>query len=420
MESMSKKVLIVAYQFPPMGGSGVQRSTKFAKYLTQLGYEVTVFTIDFSSGVMDASLNEELDGVKVVRTKPYDFSNWKGPFKLLGKVLKRKVLIPDGEYYWYMKVRKQALSLVDEIKPDILYTTSYPYSDHLIGRYIKMNRPTLKWVVDFRDEWTKNPYIIDMNYSKLRKRIEQKMEKSVIENCDHLITNSPQMLEGFLTDYGIRQKSSVIPNGYDPYDFEGIQAQRESNDKFVITYTGSMYGRRKPEFFLRGLRVLIDDGLIDVGSVEVKLVGHFNEASKKLAYDLIGYRSILSFYDYAPHKESIQFLMASDLLLLIVGPGIGSKNFYTGKIFEYLYTGKPIFAMVPKDGAAASVVIETKTGFVADSDDFDEIKNTLLTIYTKWSKGNLELEPNHDKIAQYNRRRQTEDLSKVFVKLLDR
>lgn len=33
-----KKVLIIAYIFPPLGGSGVQRSLKFVKYLREFGW----------------------------------------------------------------------------------------------------------------------------------------------------------------------------------------------------------------------------------------------------------------------------------------------------------------------------------------------------------------------------------------------
>ena len=32
-----RKVLIIANQFPPMGGSGVQRSVKFVKHLRSFG-----------------------------------------------------------------------------------------------------------------------------------------------------------------------------------------------------------------------------------------------------------------------------------------------------------------------------------------------------------------------------------------------
>ncbi len=40
----TKKFLMIANQFPPMGGSGVQRSSKFAKFLPTFGYKAVVLT----------------------------------------------------------------------------------------------------------------------------------------------------------------------------------------------------------------------------------------------------------------------------------------------------------------------------------------------------------------------------------------
>ena len=39
-----KRVLIIAYHFPPIGGAGVQRTVKFARYLHEFGYEPIVVT----------------------------------------------------------------------------------------------------------------------------------------------------------------------------------------------------------------------------------------------------------------------------------------------------------------------------------------------------------------------------------------
>ncbi len=101
---MRKKVLMVANQFPPMGGSGVQRSVKFAKYLPGFDWEPIVFTRECQQGLMDASLLKDLpDNLKVIRTKAYDLSEWKRPFDLVGKVISRKLLIPDGDRIWYEK-----------------------------------------------------------------------------------------------------------------------------------------------------------------------------------------------------------------------------------------------------------------------------------------------------------------------------
>ena len=64
-----KKVLIIAYYFPPLGWSGVQRTLKFVKYLRNFGWEPVVLTVGKTKfSVMDESLSKEIpDDVKVIR-----------------------------------------------------------------------------------------------------------------------------------------------------------------------------------------------------------------------------------------------------------------------------------------------------------------------------------------------------------------
>ena len=40
-----RRVLVVAYVFPPAGGAGVQRVTKFVKYLPEFGWDCSVLTV---------------------------------------------------------------------------------------------------------------------------------------------------------------------------------------------------------------------------------------------------------------------------------------------------------------------------------------------------------------------------------------
>ncbi|MCP4249505.1 MAG: glycosyltransferase family 4 protein, partial [bacterium] len=67
---MQRKVLMIAYFFPPLGGAGVQRSLKFARYLPAEGWAPTVITVKAQDYWMaDDSLERELGpAVRVVRT----------------------------------------------------------------------------------------------------------------------------------------------------------------------------------------------------------------------------------------------------------------------------------------------------------------------------------------------------------------
>ncbi len=192
-----KKVLMIAHSFPPAGGPGVQRTSKFVKHLRNFGWEPVILTRDdVNLSLRDESLWRDIpDNISVYRTKAYDLNTGYG---LLGKLISRKLLLPDSEKLWQIFSLKKALEIIESEKINFIYTTSLPYTSHLLGLNIKKRYPKMAWTADFRDEWTNNPYILDNPYNPLRMRIEKHQEKTVLMSADMLITNTPVMLRNFL------------------------------------------------------------------------------------------------------------------------------------------------------------------------------------------------------------------------------
>ena len=105
-----KRVLVVAYQFPPVGGSGVQRTLKFVKYLPGTGWIPEVLTRDAGRmGQRDDTLLAEVPkDVPVMRTPARDLTVLPWKFALVGKFIAWKLLIPDGEILWMRGAVKAA------------------------------------------------------------------------------------------------------------------------------------------------------------------------------------------------------------------------------------------------------------------------------------------------------------------------
>ncbi len=412
-----KKVLIIANEFPPMGGAGVQRTTKFVKYLPSFGLEPIVVTKEHVGNLTDNSLLEDLpNNLKIYSLKPYDTVNKKGLLKLPYKFLGTRILSPDAEFFWYYFNRENVLDVIKKEKIDCIYSTSFPYSAHLLGLYIKREFPDLPWVVDFRDEWTNNPYNLDSIYKKVKLKAERRKEYEVTSECDYFITNSPFMLENFIADNKtLSGRSTFIPNGYDDDDFQGLINKRDGGDKFVITYSGSLYGRRNLDEFLDGLKILIDNNKIDKNKLEIRIVGNIYETILTSYAQKYGLEGVIKSYGYLPHKDSIQMLYNSDIILLVIGKGKGSKNFYTGKIFEYIRVDRPILAIVPEDGAAAQVIDSTNTGKVVDPEDIVGVSEALEYYYLNWLN-NVEIhKPNWEAIKTFSRKSQTEKLANILL-----
>jgi glycosyltransferase involved in cell wall biosynthesis len=413
-----KKVLIVAYQFPPMGGSGVQRTIKFVKYLRRYGYEPVVLTRKIEGmALKDESLLKDIPpGVRVIRTSPWDFTGLPGIAGLAGKFFGRKVLIPDSERLWAYFSRKTAVQTIREEGIELVYTTSYPYSDHLLGLHLKKEFPRIPWVADFRDEWTNNPYLLDNPHYRLRMNLEKQMEKQVLQRADSLITNTPVMLENFLKiDPALQDRFHVIPNGYDEEDFQGLVTAKPVNTRFTITYTGLLYGRRKPDVFFEAVKQLIRENRIDPAKFHVQLIGDYKVDAMNGLIETYGLTDVIKILPYMKHNECLERLAKSDALLLLEGNGPGAEAFYTGKVFEYMNTGRPILAVIPGKGAAARLVRETETGYVADYADIEGSKVNIAKLYEQWLNKSHNFSPRWDAIRKFERKALTQRLSEVFA-----
>ncbi|HEY5582999.1 MAG TPA: glycosyltransferase family 4 protein [Ruminiclostridium sp.] len=408
-----KNVLIIAHQFPPVGGSGVQRTLKFVKYLRNFDYEPIVLTRDASKAFLkdETLLSEVPESVKIIRTKACDFAALKGVFKYLGKVV-NKLLIPDSEIIWQHFARREALEAVKNNSIDVIYTTSSPYSDHLLGVYLKKHFPEIPLVCDFRDEWTNNPYHVRKG---LRSKIERSQEKMVLSYADCLIANTPVMLSNFLRDNPkTKDKFYVIPNGYDEEDFEGIKDTKPAMDKFTMTYTGLLYGKRKPDNFFEALKKAINEGNIDKSKICVRLIGNFKTELLQSKIDSSGLSNIVVLMPYMKHQECLIELLKSNALLLIEPSGPGSEAFYTGKVFEYMHTERPILAMIPEHGAAAQLIADTKTGLVSDFNDIENTTKNLIYLYNCWVKNSQPLNSDKNEVCKFERKEITKSLVQVL------
>jgi hypothetical protein len=168
----TKRILIFAYFFPPLGGAGVQRVVKLAKYLPSLGWEPTIVTVRARDyWMLDASLQHDLgSGVRIARTRsltglsllqllaPRAAGRTRGARPSMRRIaglrrLAAWTLLPDSYVGWVPFALRAGARLLRAQRYDMLMTTSSPDSAHLIGRGLA-RRFGVPWVADFRDPWT--------------------------------------------------------------------------------------------------------------------------------------------------------------------------------------------------------------------------------------------------------------------------
>lgn len=411
-----RKVLMLAYFFPPAGGGGVQRTTKFVKYLPEYGWQPVVLTVNEQIHTLrDSSLKEDLPADLIVKAT----SAWQLPTCLPWRVrrfISRWLLIVDEQMGWYRPAVLTGEKMIRELQPEVLYTTSAPYSSHLVGRTLK-RKFNLPWLADFRDPWVGNFTV--QPPTPIHAAILRSLESSVVHLADRIVVVSEPMRQAMLTRYPDLPETNfiTITNGFDPQDLTNAQVPGAINDRFVITYSGTFYGsQRTPDAFLQGVKQAIADGLVSEERVEIRFVGNtgaiLKEAVKKYT---LGH--VVNLYGYVSHRASIQHLLAANLLLLVIGTGPGSEAVMTGKIFEYLATGRPILGLAPA-GAARQLIQEAHAGICVDPQDIGAIAAALGQAYRNWQNGQRLVHPDPSILERYDRRNLTGRLAGLFNELL--
>ncbi|MDD3236047.1 MAG: hypothetical protein PHH43_06950 [Candidatus Cloacimonetes bacterium] len=418
-----KKLLYISYLFPPVGGSGVQRSLKFAKYLPDYGWEPIMLVADhrFLKQPKDHSLAEEIPkSLRVYRSFAPDL-RW--IFKLLWGLrlhkvvnyLLRNFLIPDPEIIWLPFAKIALKRIFAEHKIDLVFITAPPYAPLFLGEYIKKHFHT-DFCVDFRDPWT-NGVGRQYNPPPLRIRNQEKaQEKRILSLAKQVVCINDTMVKVLRASYPhiLQTKLHCITNGYDEEDFSACTKQ-EPTEKMHIVYTGAFYDLRQPGIIWQAISELISEGNLEPQKLSIDIYGN-NYAGFVLgnyAQDPI-ISTIVTLKAYLPHSESVDRICKADLLLIYSGSGKAEEMNSPAKLFEYLRSGVPILAIVDPKSAASSILEPSLTSFFADSGSVASIKEQIHALYLKWEQRDLTVQSNVTYIKSFERKALTAKLAQVI------
>ncbi len=433
-----KKVLIVAYYFPPSGGPGVQRVLKYVQYLREFGWEPVVLTVrDGNFPARDESLLEEIpEGVRVVRTEifePYDLYR-----KLTGKAkgtaidvntirkegatlssservaefIRATLFIPDARIGWYSHAIKAGLKAIENEKIDAIYSSSPPYTCALIARGLK-RKTGLPWIAGLRDPWT--GFITTPERWALPAAIDRKLERAVFKESDLVEVAWLGIMKDALRKYPELpgEKFHHLPNGFDSNDFPEVNPTVRTDNRFTVAYTGSMYGRRNPDAFLSAVERLVSRGEVDPAGIRLRFIGRFGEEIME-TFKNSPLGDAIEVVGYMPHRDSIVQLFLADALLLVVDECDESDEVVPGKVYEYIGSDRPLIAVAPERGAIADLIAETRGGYVAHQSNVAGIANAFLALYSDHIKGTRSLLPDTEAIARYERRTTTGELAHLL------
>jgi glycosyltransferase involved in cell wall biosynthesis len=409
---MPRRVLVVAYNFPPVGGVGILRTLKYVTYLPASGWEPIVLTAR-NPGVAMRDEDSERNlppGLRVERafspepTKlrrvlglaarrlwraggpargsgagaagavadasvtPRRASPWLSRLSTAWVGATHLMFYPDEQIAWALFALRRGLAVVRDTPIDVVYSSSAPISGHLAAALIA-HKAGLPWVADFRDPWIGNAFAVRPR--GLHAYLQRRIESRIVRLADRVVFPTFGVAEAYARRYPrAAHRFVVIPNGYDRTDFPDRPASSRpaSDGRFHLAYGGSLYGERELELFLEGLDLL---------------VARRPEVPDRLTVDFIGWLSLhnqaiagrysaptrlgpmLDFAGFLPHREAVARLAAADALLQVIGDGPGKGQIQGAKLMEYVGLDRPILAVVP-EGDARALLRELDWGIVAD------------------------------------------------------
>ncbi len=421
------KVLVISYYYPPMGLSGVQRTLKFTKYMKQYNWEPTVLTSGKTAYYAHDNmlLNEaEEAGIRIIRTEGNDINSRlrnKGTVKLPPEWVRRflsrmsaSVFIPDNKTGWSSRALVTARKLLHKEEFDIIYVTAPPFSSFNMAVKLKKEF-SLPLVVDYRDLWYGNHF--GFYPSPLHSYLHKSMEYAALKAADRIIVINRRMKEKIMDLYRFITFEDVfiIPQGYDPKDFENLAPEKKNNRKMRLTFSGLFYEFITPKYFLHAFKKLALERPDIAANIELHFIGFLRNENRKLIRKL-DLQDFVKEHGYLDHNEALKKTISSDVLWVMVGRGRNSDTVSTGKTFEYLGTRKPIIACVP-DGAVKTAMEEYGASFITPPDDVNTIKNTIKKVYDLYTENNLPV-PDEEFIIKHRRDNLTEQLTKQFQFLI--
>jgi glycosyltransferase involved in cell wall biosynthesis len=427
------RVLFLAYYFPPIGGAGVQRSVKFARYLPEYGWQPVVVTgPGAASGrwtPRDETLHDELpDGIEVVRVpgpEPPAASGWEGR-------LERWARRRTAWSRWWTEGAVETGRSLEGI--DVVYASMSPWdSGEAAARLAELLG--VPWVADLRDPWALDEMLAYP--STVHRRLELRRMGRLLSRADAVVMNTPEAAAQARRAFPSLAEERVyaIPNGYDAADFAAPPPVRD-DDAFRIVHTGYLHTAvRKEErsarvrrvlggtlgdvdvlprshvFLLEAVRGLLRESPDAGRSVEIHLAGELTEEDER-EIDL----DVVHTHGYLDHASTVALMRSADLLFLPMHdlPAGQRARIVPGKTYEYLASGRPILAGVP-DGDARDLLAASGTALLCRPSDAKAMKEAIAGRLDARGNGDAQLGPvDATLLGRYERRALTRELAAVL------
>ena len=415
------KVLIIANAFSPTHAIGAVRPSKIAKYFTRKGHDVHIITSSKNYFSVDeilaadqdeygkiANVNPRLIGhiarllrnkivgvsIKAVQKNVISTSENGTQNSLIKLILViRRKLIMKLKYIedesWSKATNKYINKKSFNFKFDIAFTSFSPASNLMTGSNIMKNKVAHFWIADFRDPMIQNKY--DTVSNKFLDKLQEKVLKEA-----SLVTTVSKGIRDDLLNHNLNYKINdlekrlrVIYNGFDTDDLNKITYKNIKDERYKISYCGSLYrGKRDLRVLFKALQDIISQNTDLLNVIEFHYAGPDARIVDEWAKEY-NVENVVKNHGQVSRNEALILQAESKLILVITWNGNQSneKGVIPGKIYEAMMFNNKILAIIigdEKNSELKNIISSYKLGYAFEttySDMFLKQEELLKFLY---------------------------------------
>lgn len=407
-----KRILMVAYHFPPLtGSSGIQRTLRFVQHLPAFGWQPVVLTTQIRAyeRTSDDLLADIPRDVTVRRAFAVDTTRHLS----IGGRYFGWTARPDRWVSWKFDGVRQGMRLIRELRPAAIWST-YPIATaHLIGAELH-RRSGLPWIADFRDPMAQDGYPEDPRVWSSFKRIEE----NAARNASLCVFTTPGAARHYRERYPqSAPRMVVVENGFDEESFSdadravGSVGQRKPGP-LVLLHSGIVYpSERDPKHLFAALRQLREDGRLSPLDLRVRFrAAVHDDLLRALAADH-DVEDFIELCPTVPYREALAEMQSVDGLLILQASNCNEQ--IPAKIYEYLRAGRPILGLTDPSGDTAGVLRGTGLKSIARLDSSAEIQAVLMAFIAAIRTCSADL-PDPQAVTLASRRGRAEQLANLI------